>query len=68
MYKKTDVDRIKLVAGCKVISFEEKAIKNGERKLIIECIKEKEKVGYSKIKNEDREMFLIQNRYTRVVQ
>lgn len=25
--KKTDVDRIKLVAGCKAISFEEKAIK-----------------------------------------
>lgn len=27
MYKETDVDKIRLVAGCRAISFEEKAIK-----------------------------------------
>lgn len=34
MHKETDVNRVRLAAGCRVISFEENTIKDRERKLV----------------------------------
>lgn len=41
MHKETNVNRVRLAAGCRVISFEENTIKDRERKLVIDLYKTK---------------------------
>lgn len=48
VYKETNVEKIGTIAGCRAVKFEEKAIKEGYRKLVVECVKEKEREGNDK--------------------
>lgn len=58
VYKETGTEKISSTSDCRILEFEEKALRDGERKLVIECIKEKEKEGNNRIEHEDRELFL----------
>lgn len=60
VYKETGTEKISSVAGCRAIGFEEKAMRDGERKVVIECIKEREKEGDKRVGCGDRELFLRQ--------
>jgi len=64
LYKETDVEKISARAGYRAIAFEEKAVKGGEKKLVIECIKEKEKDGIGSEVGIDKELFLRRNGYS----
>lgn len=61
VYKETGVEKFSSAAGCKAIGFEEKALKDGERKLLIECIREKEREGSKAEGSEERELFVRRN-------
>lgn len=64
VYKETDIDRIRTIAGCRVVKFEEKAMREGNRKLLVECIKEREKEGNVRGMKEEREKFYRQNGFS----
>lgn len=57
MYSIKGNRKISSVASCRAIGFEEKAMRDGKRKIVIECIK-REKEGDKKVGCEDRELFL----------
>jgi len=48
VYKKSGIDKIKIIAECRVVKFEEKALKRDNRRLLIECIEAREKETSSK--------------------
>lgn len=56
MYNETDIEKIRTIAGYRAVSFE-RAIKEGNRKLVIECIKEKEKGGIIELREEKERNF-----------
>lgn len=64
VYKETNVEKIGMIAGCRAVKFEEKAIKEGYRKLVVECMKEKEREGNDKTLMSDRERFYRENSYS----
>lgn len=64
VYKETGTAKISSIAGCRAMNFEERAIREGERKIVIECIKEREKERDKKVGYGDRELFLRQNGYS----
>jgi len=43
VYKESGIDKIKITAGCRAVKFEEKTLKGGNRRLLIECIKTRER-------------------------
>jgi len=64
VYKETDIERISEIAGRRAVKFEEKVLKDGERKLVMDCIKEKEREGMKSAATEKREKFFRQNGYS----
>lgn len=64
VYKETNVERIGTIAGSRAVKFEEKAIKEGYRKLVIECVIEKEREGNERTVVSDRERFYRENGYS----
>jgi len=38
VYKESGTDKIRITAGYRVVKFEEKALKGGNKRLLIECI------------------------------
>jgi len=43
VYKKSGIDKIRITAGYRAVKLEEKALKGGNRRLLIECIKARER-------------------------
>lgn len=64
IYKETNVESIESIAGRRAVSFEEKALKDGDRKLIIECIKERKKRSMREGGGDEREGFYRQNGFS----
>lgn len=64
VYKETGIERVSTTAECRAVKFEEKAIREGNRKLVMECVKEKEKEGYKNQEREDRENFYRKNGFS----
>jgi len=64
LYKETGLDKIRTIAGCRAVNFEKKARKENKRRLIIECINEKEREERNGIKREGREGFYRQNGFS----
>lgn len=64
MYKETNIERISEIAGRRAVKFEEKVWEDGERRLVMECIKEEEREGMKSEAIEERERFLRQNDYS----
>jgi len=64
VYKETDIERISEITGRRSIKFEEKVLKDGERKLVMDCIKEKEMEGMKSAATEEREKCFRQNGYS----
>lgn len=64
VYKETNIEKIGTIAGCRAVKFEEKAIKEGYRKLVVECVKEKEREGNDKTLVSDRKRFYRENDYS----
>lgn len=63
VYKETDIERIRVIA-CRADKFEERTIKEGNRKLAIECVKKKEREGGDKIQKSEREKFYRENDFS----
>ncbi|EZA53819.1 hypothetical protein X777_06636 [Ooceraea biroi] len=61
VYKETNIDKINIIAGCRAMNFEEKAMREGRKKLVIEYIKEKERKRGSNKVGKEREEFYRQN-------
>jgi len=59
--KETDIERISTIAGIRAVKFEEKALTERNRKLIMECVKEREKKGSEK---KEREKFYKENGFS----
>lgn len=64
VYKETNVERIGTITGSRAVKFEEKAIKEGYKKLVIECVIEKEREGNEKTVVSDKERFYRENCYS----
>lgn len=39
VFKETDVERIRTIAGCRAVNLEENALREGRRKIVVECMK-----------------------------
>lgn len=64
VYKETNIERIGTIARSRAVRFEEKAIRERYRKLVVECVKEKEREGNEKTLISDRERFYRENGYS----
>jgi len=43
VYKESGIDKIKITTGCRAVKFEQKALKGDNKRLLIECIKVRER-------------------------
>jgi len=57
VHKESGTDKIRITAGYRAMKFEEKASKRGNRRLLIECIKARERGKGSKGRMGEREDF-----------
>lgn len=64
VYRETDIEKIRTIAGCRAVNFEERALKEGIKKLVIECIKEEEKGWKNGEEIEERGKFYRENGYS----
>jgi len=64
VYRETDIEKISEIAGRRAVKYEEKLLKDRERKLVMDCIKEKEREGMKSAATEEREKFFRQNGYS----
>jgi len=64
IYKESGLDQIRITAECRAMKFEEKALEGGNRRLLIECIKAREKEKDCKGWMEEREVFYRQNGFS----
>jgi len=48
VYQESEIDKIRITAGYRAVKFEEKALKGDIRRLLIECIKTREREKSSK--------------------
>lgn len=64
IYKETGIERVSTIAGCRAVKFEDKAIIEGDRKLVVKCVKDKEKERCKVQEREDREDFYRQNGFS----
>jgi len=62
--KESETDKIRIIAGHRAVKFEEKALKGDNRRLLIECIKAREREKGSKEWMEEREVFYRQNGFS----
>jgi len=60
IYKESGIDKIRITAGYRAVKFEEEALKEGNRRLLIECIKAKERKKGSKEWMGERERGFLQ--------
>jgi len=64
VYKELGIDKISIATGYKTVKFEEKALKGGNRGLLIECIKARERKKDGKGWMGEREDFYRQNGFS----
>jgi len=65
VHKESGINKIKITAlGCRAVEFEEKALKGGNRRFLIECMKVRERERGSKGWMEKREDFYRQNGFS----
>jgi len=48
VYKESGMDKIRITAGCRAVTLKEKALKRSNKRLLIECIKVRERERDSK--------------------
>lgn len=52
-----------MTAGCRAIRYEEKIIEEGRKKILVECVKEREREGDAR-EMEERKKFYRQNGFS----
>jgi len=57
VYKESGIDKIRIRAGCRAVKLEEKILKGGNRWLLIECTKAKEREKGSKRMGEKEDFY-----------